>query len=94
MEYLISDAVADKLREKHHVFEDEVIECFENRTKPTIEETREEHRTSPPTKWFIAETNAGRRLKVVFIQISDTEIVIRSAYQPEDIEEETYERKA
>jgi len=93
MEYIISEATAKKLREKHFVFEDEVIECFENQTKDAIEDTREQHRTYPPTMWFIAETDAGRRLKVVFIQISETKIVIRTAYQPDEIEEKIYERE-
>jgi len=94
MDYLISEETANKLREKHHVFLDEVIECFDNRRTRTIDDTRDEHRTFPPTKWFIGETNAGRRLKVVFIKISETETVIRTAYPPDDIEEEIYERKA
>ena len=94
MEILISEAVAKKLREKHFVFEDEVIECFENQVKDAIADTREAHATYPPTLWFIAETNAGRRLKVVFIQIAKTKVVVRTAYQPDEIEEEIYEREA
>ena len=92
MDYLISKATARKLREKHHVFEYEVIECFQNRTRATIIDNREEHWTYPPTEWFIADTDAGRRLKVVLIQMSKTEIVIRTAYQADEIEEEMYER--
>ncbi len=93
MEYIISKKTAQKLRERHGVDLHEVIECFENRTKSPIEETREEHRSYPPTQWFIAETDTGRRLKVVFIQISPVKTVIRTAYEPDDIEEEIYERK-
>lgn len=92
MEYLISEATATKLREKHFVFPDEVIECFENQMKDAIEDTREEHLSYPPTLWFIADTNVGRRLKVVFIQISENKIVIRTAYPPDEIEEEMYEQ--
>jgi hypothetical protein len=94
MEYIISAKTAGKLRKKHVVYEHEVIECFENRVKPALEDDRDEHRTRPPTKWFIAETDAERRLKVVFIQIAPSRIVIRTAYEPNDIEEKIYERKA
>jgi len=90
--YLISDATARKLKEKHRVEEHEVVECFQNRTRHTLIDDREEHKTHPSTQWFIAETDAGRRLKVVFIQISRTEYVIRTAYSPDEIEEKMYER--
>ena len=76
------------------MFEDEIVECFENQTKDAIEDTREEHTTYPPTLWFIAETGAGCRLKVVFIQLSRTKVVVKTVYQPDAIEEEVYEREA
>jgi len=90
--YLISHATAIKLKLKHRVKEDEVVECFQNRIRPTLIDNREEHKTDPPTQWFIAETDAGRRLKVVFIQISRSEYVIRTAYPPDETEEKMYER--
>lgn len=43
--------------------------------------------------WFIAETNQWRRLKVVFIKHRNGDIVIKSAYEPDEIEEEIYEKK-
>ena len=92
MDYLISDATAKKLKEKHHVEEHEVVECFQNRISRPLVDDREEHKTHPPTQWFISDTNTGRRLKVVFIQISATECVIRTAYLPDEIEEKMYER--
>ena len=92
MNYLISEATARKLKEKHSVAEHEVLECFQNRIKPTLIDKREEHKTYPPTQWFIAKTNSGRHLKIVFIQISSTEFVIRTAYSPDKTEERLYER--
>jgi hypothetical protein len=64
----ISDAVEKKLRERHQVDQFEILECFGNQTRTALIEDREEHRTDPSTLWFIAETDSGRRLKVVFIQ--------------------------
>jgi hypothetical protein len=93
MDYIISKATELKLRDKHFVFKYEILECFQNRTQKTITDDREEHRAHPPTEWFIAETDAGRRLKVVFIQLSKTEIVIRTAYRPDEVEEEIYDQK-
>lgn len=92
MEYFISEATALKLRWKHKIKEHEVLECFANRTHRPLADNREKHRTDPPTLWFIAETKAGRRLKVVYVERSMTEIVIRSAFEPSAIEEEIYER--
>jgi hypothetical protein len=43
----------------------------------------------PPTEWFIAETDTGRRLKVVFMEYPDR-IVIKSAYEPSIEEESIY----
>jgi len=40
-----------------------------------------EHETEPPTRWFVAETDYGRKLKVVFIQ-AGKRVIIKSAYQP------------
>ena len=91
--FRISDDVERKLREKHGVEFDEVIECFINRTGHYLRDTRERHRTVPPTEWFIAETNRGRRLKIVFIQHPD-EIAIKTAYEPTPEEERIYAEKA
>lgn len=85
----LSPETEQKLRTKHDVTVDEVIECFINHTAHFLYDSREEHRTTPPTEWFIAETNAGRRLKVVFIQ-KDRRIVVKTAYEPTPEEERIY----
>lgn len=94
MDFLITEATARKLRQKHNVSEREVIECFGTRKKTALIDNREEHRTDPPTRWFIAETDAGRRLKVLYIRLSPTEVVIRTAYEPNADEERVYSEKA
>jgi len=77
----ISSAIKEKLLIKHRVCTKEVIECFENRSRNYLIDTREGHRTEPPTMWFISETNRGRLLKVVFI-FKHGDIHIKTAYQP------------
>lgn len=76
---IISTAIRVKLDEKHQVCEKEIIECFLNHYGSCIEDDREEHRTDPPTNWFVAETNHCRMLKVVFV-LKDGNIHIKSAY--------------
>lgn len=78
----ISRSVVDKLRVKHSVTVDEVKECFENRVAPQLIETRPNHATTPPSQWFLARTNRGRLLKVVFIT-EDGKVNIKTAYQPD-----------
>lgn len=50
MFFMISEAVANKVRKKHNIFEHEILECFENRLGPFLEDKREDHKTDPPTK--------------------------------------------
>lgn len=85
----VTEQVEKKLWDKHGVRVDEVIECFINHTDHFLIDTREKHRTVPPTEWFIAETDTGRRLKVVFMEYPD-QIVIKSAYEPSIEEESIY----
>lgn len=85
----ISDQVEQKLRKKHGVGFDEVVEAFVNHTGHYLQDSREQHRTEPPTEWFISETDKGRRLKIVFIFRDDT-FVIKTAYEPSLKEERIY----
>lgn len=90
----ISDSVEQKLRDVHQVDQLEILECFGNQTRTMLIDDREEHKSDPPTKWFIAETDAGRHLKVVFIQLTALDFVIRTAYEPDENEEELYQTKS
>ena len=94
-----SDDVRKKLSERHKVSEDEVRQCFENLDGEYIKDTREEHRTDPPTFWFIAETNRRRLLKVCFVAKkiktesgSETRVEIKTAYPPNAEEIAIYKR--
>lgn len=84
MNLIISPKVRDKISEKDPpVTEIEIIECFANRSGVSLVDKREEHETNPPTQWFVAETNFGRKVKIMYIP-TDEGIVIKSAYQAED----------
>jgi uncharacterized DUF497 family protein len=85
--------VRTKLRDRHKVTEREVSQCFINRTGGLLEDTREKHKTNPPTEWFIAETNHGRALKICFVQVG-TAIHIKSAYPPNAEEVRIYNAHA
>lgn len=90
----ISKRITAKLLEKHKVTTTEVFECFFNRTKGLLEDTRVDHKTNPPTLWFIAETDHCRLLKIVFIELPDGNYEIKTAYAPNENEVIIYERYA
>jgi hypothetical protein len=89
---ILSKAIQDKLAEKHDVTRREIEQCFENRYGDYLEDTREQHRTDPPTMWFISKTNKGRLLKVIFV-FSNGNVFIKSAYEPEPEAIKIYDTK-
>jgi hypothetical protein len=64
---VISPVIMEKLEKKHGVTRREIEQCFENRKGGYLEDTREEHKTDPATLWFVAPTNCGRKLKIIFV---------------------------
>ncbi|MGP8684213.1 ADP-ribosyl-(dinitrogen reductase) hydrolase [Pseudomonas aeruginosa] len=79
---IISDAVERKLQEKHGgVSRREIEQCFENCEGEHLIDLREDHKTDPVTKWFVAETNAGRTLKICFI-FENGKVFLKTAYEP------------
>lgn len=93
MAIIISPKIETKLKDKHSVALGEVEQCFENLTGKLLKDVREDHRTDPPTLWFIAPTNKKRLLKVCFIQRDDDQH-IRTAYPPNDDELRIYKSLA
>jgi hypothetical protein len=89
---LISQAIKDKLRDKHKVCEAEVIQCFENKFGEYLIDDREDHRTDPESLWFISRTNRQKILKVVFMFI-DGNIHLKTAYEPNASEISLYEQE-
>lgn len=88
-----SEAVLEKLRTKHNVTLTEVKQCFMNIDGGFLEDPREEHKTTPATEWFIAETHKERKLKVCFVQTGKV-IDIKTAYPPDAEEIRIYNAKA
>jgi len=86
--FLISARVRQKLADKHNVVFSEVEQCFYNFTgRRFLDDKREEHKTNPPTKWFLSQTDAGRWLKISFIFYEDRQkFAIKSAFEPNDDE--------
>ena len=87
---LVSDEMRAKLAGEHDVGVPEVHQCFANRTGKLLTDSREEHRTDPPTLWFIAPTNKGRLLKVCYVPRTD--FYIRTCYPPNDVELAIYRK--
>lgn len=90
MKVIASLNVQRKLKLKHNVALEEVYECFENRTRGFLEDMRSEHATTPPTMWFVAQTNSERTLKVVFMEHPNQVYEIKTAYEPNAEEERIY----
>ncbi len=93
MALIISTRIGAKLLTKHNVTQEDIDECFATREKGFLEDPREEHRTDPPTLWFVSETFLGRKLKVIFVK-SDGDIFIKSAFDPNREEIRIYNKFA
>lgn len=80
MSLIISPRIREKLANKERpVKEEEIIQCFANRTRHPLIDAREEHKTDPATRWFVAETDYGRKLKIMYVPDTDG-VRIKSAY--------------
>ena len=92
MKLLISPKVLEKLaNKKPPVTKEEIKQCFANRTGIYLLDEREEHASHPPTRWFIAETDFGRELKIAFIPTGNV-LIIRTAYDPNPEEKRIYQK--
>jgi uncharacterized DUF497 family protein len=92
MAIIISPTILAKLLEKHGVTEQEVQQCFENRTGSLLYDLREQHRTDPLTEWFIAYTNKAKLLKICFVPERGNQYV-RTAFPPDDAALHIYRTK-
>lgn len=79
LSFIFSPVIREKIEKTHKVFISEVEECFYNREGEFYEDNRDQHKTDPPTQWFVAETDRGRKLKIIFVKSEDG-IRIKSAY--------------
>lgn len=65
----------------HNVTEEEILQCFANRDGRVCLDPRPEHQTPSPTMWFVAQTDYGRCLKVVYLHDHKNKTIdIKSAY--------------
>ncbi|HCG0920650.1 TPA: ADP-ribosyl-(dinitrogen reductase) hydrolase [Pseudomonas aeruginosa] len=91
---IISDAIERKLQEKHGgVSRREIEQCFENCEGEHLIDLREDHKTDPVTKWFVAETIAGRALKICFV-FENGKVFLKTAYEPSAEETRIYRKFA
>lgn len=90
---VVSPRIRNKLAGKSPpVTECDIKQCFANLMGNYVEDTREEHRTDPPTKWFVSETDYGRKLKVIFVERGEG-IYIKSAYDATVKIQDMYRKK-
>lgn len=82
MALVISLKVRAKLAlPSHNVTEEEIEQCFANRDGRSCYDMRPEHQAALPTQWFVAQTDYGRRLKIVYVHDThNNNIEIKSAY--------------
>lgn len=93
MKFIISPGVRAKLSAKiPPVTEDEIRQCFANRSGSYLIDTRADNLTNPYTRWFIAETDFGRKLKIAFVPMNDG-LHIKTAYDPNPVELRIYKDK-
>lgn len=93
MTFIVSPKVEAKLEIKHGITIEQVYECFANRQGDFLEDSREDHKTDPPTLWFVAETDYGIKLKVVFIK-NGKDIILKTSYPANETEIDIYSRMA
>ncbi|MDO9477345.1 MAG: ADP-ribosyl-(dinitrogen reductase) hydrolase [Pseudohongiella sp.] len=94
MALVIHPTIRTKLQQDDRkVTEEEICECFTNRSAGLLIDTRVENTTNPPTHWFISETDFGRKLKIVFIS-KDGDTIIKTAYEPNPEEIRIYNKYA
>ena len=94
MKIVLTRSMREKKKEKiPPVTECEIRECFANREGGFLIDGRAKNLTNPVTRWFVAETNHGRKLKVCFIPMVTGDLVIKTAYEPDDTEMSIYSKE-
>lgn len=93
IEFVFSPKITKKLKEKHNVTTQEVEQCFFNSGSDAIEDKRAKNSSSHPTLCFIAQTNAGRELKVCFVFVPPNKVFIKTGYDPSEVEQAIFSKK-
>lgn len=88
----VTPYVREKLERKHSVTVEEVKECFLNWSGVAFIDDSEEHfHDFPPSQWFVAETEKGRKLLVVFREENSDEWIV-TAFDAGPTKIRNYER--
>lgn len=94
VELEIPRKIAEKLAHKHSVSVPEIYQLWMNRMGRILMEHRERNQGRFPRYWFLSETDAGRRLKVVFTEDPNFEApVIITVHPPTPEAEVIYEKE-
>lgn len=75
----ISPDVLEKITQRN-IRVIEIDQCFLNRDGGLCDELRPEHLTNPITQWFVAETDKGRILKIMYVPTPEG-VDLKSAYE-------------
>ncbi len=86
---VVSPRIKSKLSTKHQVTVDQIEQCFLNREGVYLVDERDEHQSDAQTLWFVAETDTGRPLKIVFVS-EHGNIYVRTAFQPNNKQAKLY----
>jgi hypothetical protein len=86
---IISPEIEQKIAHKHDLRRPDVEQCFRNRIRSYLIDTRLEHLTEPPTEWFISENDRGELIKVVCI-FENGLVFLKTAFTPNEIEISIY----
>lgn len=92
--FLISEAVKSKLETKHQIKPEMIQGCFQNWRDRHLLEQREQHKTEPATRWFIASVASQRwPLKICFVYLAEKHaIAIKTAYPANPKERHIYRK--
>ncbi|TLS17119.1 MAG: hypothetical protein FDZ72_15810 [Betaproteobacteria bacterium] len=94
MKLIITPKIREKLANKEPpVSEEEIRQCFGNQTHRAVLDTREQHKTDPLTRWFVSETDHGRKLKIMYVP-DPAGIFIKSAYNATEEVQRIYKERA
>lgn len=84
-----TDKIKKKLKEKHGLDWSEVLGVWQSFNGTTLEDDREEHRTDPPTQWFV-----HKGIKIVFLeQVAVPNVcILKSAFAANEKEKQLYSK--
>lgn len=95
MALIVPPGIAAKIAADDHgnVTEKEVQECFANHTGGYCYDKRPQHLDGDgkPSPWFVAKTNRGRILKIMFVR-DGRDLYLKSAYPATDRVQQIFKR--